>query len=142
MIIQKANVLPDVTQLIADSQSQGFRFLLRLVSDFDAKTNRFDKPGEALFTVSIDGENVAIGGINQDPLGQPKLGRIRRVYVSSKHRGMGIGKELMQHIESWSRPYYDVLTLFTDTEAAARFYETLGYEAVNQKRISHSKKLV
>lgn len=141
MKIERVTKVPPMTKLLAESKHQGFRFLERLINDFESGANRFEEPGEALFAVFIDSLCVGIGGVNRDPSGNPGLGRVRRVYVSIEHQGNGIGRVLMESIESWSKDHFDALSLFTDTQAASRFYESLGYHSVGEDKTSHFKKL-
>jgi GNAT superfamily N-acetyltransferase len=114
--------------LIAESETEGFRFLLPLRADYDAGRVRFDGPGEALLGVYAGDELIAIGGLTIDPyVGDPRTGRVRRVYVRPAHRRRGVGGRLLAALEAAARPHFDVLLLRTDTAAAARFYERLGY---------------
>lgn len=47
--------------LIAEASAEGFQFVDRLVSEWNAGVNRFSKPGEKLLGV-LDGENVVAVG--------------------------------------------------------------------------------
>ena len=141
MKIEKLNALPDLSTLLAESEQEGFRFLRRLVNDYDSNINRFAAAGEALFAVFDAEQCIAIGGVNQNPLGDKTVGRVRRVYVSSSKRGQRIGQMLMNHIEDWSRKHFQSLELFTDTQSASRFYESLGYTRVDIDKVSHTKQI-
>lgn len=111
--------LPDLTNLREESGRDGFNFLERLVNDFKNGSNRFSKPGEALFAAFQSQNCIGIGGVNQGPQRQHRYARVRRVYISHSHRGQGVGRQLMQILEDWSRPHFDYLVLNTDTEVAA-----------------------
>lgn len=121
----------EVEPLIAESQREGFRFLARLRAEHASGAARFDGPGEALLGVHVDGEMVAVGGVSADPYeAGDRVGRIRHVFVSRGHRRHGVGRMLLAALVDAARPHYDVLTLRTDTAAAARFYEALGFTPV------------
>ncbi len=52
-------------KLVDESTSEGFRPLKRLVTDYEAGTNKFDKDGEGLLLAIISGEIVGVSGLNQ-----------------------------------------------------------------------------
>jgi len=141
MEIRKIDNLPsNLGRLLVESQNDGFRFVKRLMDDFDSGINRFDKRGEALFALMEDFNCVGIGGINVDPYASnEKVGRVRRVYIMKSHRGHGVGKLLMSTLESWAEEYFDELRLFTDTKDATAFYDSLGYERSKDEGVSHFK---
>ena len=58
----------DLTQLVNESEAEGYRFLSRLVNEYKDGTNTFSEPGEALFFIQDEaGKVAAIGGVNQSP---------------------------------------------------------------------------
>lgn len=120
---------PDgLADLVAESERFGFRFLRRLLDEWTAGVNRFDRPGEALFAASIDGRVVGVCGLNADPYGAgPRVGRVRRLYVLSAHRRGGVGRRLVAEVVAAARGTFDRLHLRTDNPEAARFYERLGF---------------
>lgn len=121
----------EVEPLIAESEREGFRFLARLRAEHASGAARFDGPGEALLGVYADGNLVAVGGVSADPYeGGERVGRIRHVFVAREHRRRGTGRTLLAALTDAARPHFDVLTLRTDTAAAARFYEALGFAPV------------
>ena len=139
--VRQVSQLPELGSLLAASEREGFRFVRRLAVDFDARTNRFDAEGEALFALFDEETCVGVGGVNRDPKGAQVVGRIRRVYVLPEYRGTGAGRMLMASIESWCAGLFARLELYTDTSAAAGFYESQGYNAVRAAHTSHVKKL-
>lgn len=55
-----------LAHLVEASKKEGFRFLQRLIDDYNKGTNRFNKPGEILYGVfKADGTLIAIGGLNK-----------------------------------------------------------------------------
>lgn len=121
----------ELEPLIAESEQEGFRFLARLRAEHASGAVRFDAPGEALLGVYAGGELVAVGGVSVDPY-EPggRVGRIRHVFVARDHRRHGIGRRLLAALMEAARPHFGVLTLRTDTAAAARFYEALEFAPV------------
>jgi GNAT superfamily N-acetyltransferase len=129
---------PELAPVIEESEGEGFRFLVRLRREFLDGANRFDAPGEALLGCRRGGELVGVGGLNRDPYSpEPRVGRLRHLYVAVAHRKAGIGRVLVAALVDAARPHFDVLRLRTDTDAAARFYEALGFAPVSSPHASH-----
>jgi GNAT superfamily N-acetyltransferase len=85
--------------LIADSEGHGLRFVRRLADDWAGGTNRFDRPGEALFVARIAGEVVGVCGLNVDPYETaPAIARVRHLYVLAAHRRHGVGRDLVSAV--------------------------------------------
>jgi GNAT superfamily N-acetyltransferase len=121
---------PELEPLIAAAEAEGFRFLARLRDEHASGANRFDAPGEALLGAWREGRLVAVGGLTRCPYSaDPRTGRVRHLYVLPPERGTGVGRALMAHLAQRTRPHFDRLVLRTDTAAAARFYERLGFAA-------------
>ena len=132
---------PDLPRLAQIAHEEGFFMLDKLIERFESGQNCFDKPGEALFAVEQDSELLGIGGLNIDPyFDDPALGRVRHLYVHPSARRQGVGRMITEAIENHAVGRFAQLQLFTPTEAASRFYESLGYlPAREEGRISHSK---
>lgn len=97
MEIEQLTTLPhDIQGLVLESQSEGFRFLQRLIDEFDSVVNRFNGPGETLLAVRDNDTLIAIGGLNNCN----GVGRLRRFYVSKKYRRAGVGRRLLKQLES------------------------------------------
>lgn len=119
---------PVLEPLIRASEREGFRFLARLRREYEDGSTRFDRAGEVLLGVESGPELIAVGGLTADPYAaEPRVGRLRHLYVSPAHRRRGAGRLLVAALVEAARPHFDTLTLRTDTEAAARFYEALGF---------------
>ena len=114
--------------LLIASTDEGFRFVERLLREWQDGTMRFDRSGELLLAAYDDATIVAIGGLTGDPYtGEAALGRLRHIYVRPDSRRRGIGRRLVRALERTARTTYRALVLRTDTPTAARFYESLGY---------------
>ena len=61
--------------LLAESEASGYRFVRRLVNEWERGVNRFTRPGEALFAAESGGQVVGVCGLNIDPyLEDPRVG--------------------------------------------------------------------
>lgn len=120
----------DIGQLVQESEKEGYRFVTRLVTEFEDGTNTFSKPGEALFcVVGNDGEVIAIGGINKSPFAQDtEVARLQRFYVLDKVRRQGVGTLLQQAIIDHAKDHFKEITVRTDSAKADAFYRACGFE--------------
>src|SRR5689334_14232046 len=117
----------DLAPLVNASTMEGFRFVTRLAAEW-AGGVRYDGPGELLLGGYDDMRLVAVGGLTPDPYSaDPAIGRLRRIYVLPVARRQGVGRALVRALEAEAARWYRELVLRTDTDAAARFYEALGY---------------
>lgn len=138
---------PQLTPLIEASTAEGFRFLTRFKAEYLAGQKCFNAPGETLLGAYHQAELVGVCGLTQDPhSNDPQIGRIRHLYIHPSNRGHGIGTQLVKAIEQQAASTFTSLVLRTDTEAASRFYLTLGYEptpesttATHRKPIARNK---
>src|SRR5438270_11536961 len=91
---------PDrLAELVAESEETGFRFVRRLVEDWESGRNRFDGPGEALFAAVCGQRVVGVCGLNADPYtAAPGVGRVRRLYVLAGFRRSGVGRQLVRAV--------------------------------------------
>ncbi|HEX5724646.1 MAG TPA: GNAT family N-acetyltransferase [Longimicrobiaceae bacterium] len=132
----------EIEPLIAESAGEGFRFLARLRDEHRSGAVRFDGPGEVLLGVYAGDSLVALGGLTADPYASDgRTGRIRHVYVARAFRRRGAGRLLLDALVAAARGRFAALTLRTDTDAAARFYESLGFEPVDRHG-THSHRLL
>ena len=84
------------------------------------------KPGS--FVVALaDGRRVGVGGIEQYEL----AGLLRSVVIDPEFRGEGYGASLCEALEGRARAG-GVETLYLLTTTAADFFETQGYERIEQ----------
>jgi GNAT superfamily N-acetyltransferase len=114
--------------LVAESEREGWRFLRRLADEWTAGSNRFRQHGEALLAACVGGQLVGVCGLNVDPYaGNPRVGRVRRLYVHASYRRRGIGRQLVEAVIRSATGVFDSLRLRTENPEAARFYEALGF---------------
>lgn len=120
---------PDaLAPLLAASVGEGFRFVARLAEEWESDAERFARSGAVLLGAYDGARLIAIGGLTPDPYGdEPRVGRLRHLYVLPEARRRGVGRRLVRALEAEADGQYRALVLRTDTESAARFYEALGY---------------
>lgn len=145
--IQEVVDLPAAIQELAKpANKEGFSFVNRLIQEFENGTNRFDRSGEFLL-MAYDGQKlIACGGLNQqtnDDDDEKQIGRVRRFYVLPKYRQHGVGKQLLQHLESKAISNFSALCLHTDTQLAEHFYQKMNYVYVaNHSNYNYFKYLI
>lgn len=121
----------DVTKLVEESEAEGYRFLKRLVSQYEDGTNTFNQEGEVLYGVWDQHDQlVAIGGLNRDPYSTKEgVGRLRRFYISPNARRQGIGTRLLKEIIKYGQGNFKEIVVRTDSSMADAFYRANGFSA-------------
>ncbi len=89
---------PQLLILEKEAVAQGFRFVTRLIDDWESGNNRFDAQGECLMGAFLNDDLVGIGGVSRDLRTQSNTGRLRRVYIAGSYRGQGIGRILVERL--------------------------------------------
>jgi GNAT superfamily N-acetyltransferase len=132
-----------LADLVAESEKDGFRFLRRLVADWESGANRFAQPGEALFAAVAGGRIIGVCGLNVDPYRcDGRVGRVRHLYVAVAFRRRGIGGLLVAMVIRMARNAFEQLRLRTNSAPAARFYEVLGFQRCdNEADCTHTLNL-
>ncbi len=131
--IDRVTDLPSdaLAPLVAEAERDGWRSVRRLADEWAAGTNRFDRPGEALFAARADRSLVGVCGLNVDPyVGDEMIGRVRRLYVLRAYRGMGVGRRLVQAVIAAAAAHFGTLRVRTENPEAGRLYERLGFRPV------------
>jgi GNAT superfamily N-acetyltransferase len=125
--------------LAAAAGAEGHGFIARLATEWASGHNRFDHPGERLIAVRDGGALAAIGGVNRDPfLADPRVARLRHVYVHPDWRRQGIGALLARELIATARTAgFARLRLRTANPAAARLYEALGFATIAEPDATH-----
>jgi GNAT superfamily N-acetyltransferase len=127
--IERAHELPpDLEPLVAESVREGLRLLERLRDGWRSGSNRFDRPGEALFAARFEGSLAGIGGLNRDPYqSDPAVGRVRHLYVDPQLRRRGIGAAIVGRVLDAARGHFARVRVRTNNPDAAALYERLGF---------------
>jgi GNAT superfamily N-acetyltransferase len=132
----------DWTEILSESQSEGYNMVNRLLTDFRVGRNRFDAPGEVLFAYLFGDNIVAVAGLNQEPdKSILRTGRIRRLYVLPKFRGKGLARGLVERIMLSAESYFEKITVNVGKLDAGELYEHLGFTPVKYPGITHVKEL-
>jgi GNAT superfamily N-acetyltransferase len=114
--------------LLCQSREEGYGMLERLIVEYRSGANRFSRPGEILLAACVGERLVGLCGRNVDPyLSDPKIGRVRHLYVARDARRCGVGRLLVGAIIQGARGHFRLLTLRADDPQAAAFYRTLGF---------------
>lgn len=128
----------DVQPLVTESEHAGLRLVRRLVDEWRDGSNRFDRPGEALFGAWRDERLVGVCGLNVDPYADDdRIGRVRHLYVLVDARRHGVARALMAETLAAARGRFPTLRLSTSNPAAARLYESLGFRPLTEPHCTH-----
>jgi GNAT superfamily N-acetyltransferase len=118
-------------ELAVASEREGYEFVRRLEREWHSGQNRFDRSGERLLGAEASGQLVAVGGINRDHyLDDPRVGRVRHVYVLPEHRSIGVGGVLVRALIDAGRESFDSIRLRAATTRSDTFYARLGFRKV------------
>jgi GNAT superfamily N-acetyltransferase len=130
--------VPGFGDLAREARAEGYRFLDRLDREWADGSNRFDKAGECLLGLFEGGVLVAVGGLNRDHYASnPGTGRIRHLYVSPNRRRAGLATRLMQELLLRGGRGFERLRLRTESPAAGRLYEALGFSPTDEPDATH-----
>lgn len=128
---------PSIEAILAESESEGFIFLRRLIDNWESGSNRFDSAGEILLMAMANGDVVGVGGVNIDPYANDEeVGRIRHVYVSRNHRRRAIGRGLVVRLLEFAKLNFREVRLKTETVEGAVFYSSLGFTAYQETGVN------
>jgi GNAT superfamily N-acetyltransferase len=129
--------LDSLDELRAESSREGFRFIERLCEEWASGSNRFNAPGEALFAAISNGQVVGTCGLNRDPYASdPRIGRVRRLYVAPAQRRHGVGRALLETVVTHARRHFSLLRV--RSEAASEFYTAQGFRRIaSDKDVTH-----
>lgn len=116
--------------------AEGFGMITRLRQEWESGTNRFDCEGEVLIGSFCADRLLGIGGLNRDPYADnPRVGRLRHLYVMKSERRAGIGRSLVECILRHATISFDSVRLWTDH--AGSFYDRLGFCRVDGPKVTH-----
>jgi GNAT superfamily N-acetyltransferase len=112
--------------LRAEARAEGHLFPERLAGDWQSRTLRFDRKGEALLAAFCSEVLAGIGGLTIDPV-VPEALRMRRFYVRAPFRRHGIGRRLATALLDQARRTGRPITVNAAPDSV-RFWETLGFK--------------
>jgi GNAT superfamily N-acetyltransferase len=131
VLVERIQDLPidALAPLVTESEQTGWKFVRRLSDEWVSGTNRFNKRGEAIFAASAAGALIGVCGLNVDPYASdPRVGRVRHLYVLSGFRQLGVGRQLVEAVVAAAKGQFGLLRLQTESGEAAEFYEALGFQ--------------
>lgn len=128
---------PAFETLRSEAKDEGYRFIETLIRRWQDGSDRYSLEGEALLAAFIEGELVAVGGLNRDPYLKDGTGRIRHVYVRKAWRKSGVGKQLVATLVTMARRNFPVLRLRASDEAACKFYDEIGFDRFSEDTATH-----
>ncbi|MFK0382835.1 GNAT family N-acetyltransferase [Agrobacterium sp. NPDC090273] len=129
---------PGIEGLRAEASSAGFRFIEKLVNEWESNANRFDRPGEILAGAFQNGQLVAVGGLNIDPYVEDiTVARLRHLYVLKDFHRRGVASNVARYLLDAARRSFDTVRLFTDTAEAAALYDALGFTPAKSTSATH-----
>lgn len=140
--IEQVVYLPDgFDTLLNESEAEGFGFVQKLATEWASGENRFALPGEGLYAGFQNEKLIAIGGINLDPYQTDEnTGRLRRFYVRSAYRRLGVGRKLLETILTDACDTFAHINLRTVNPDAAAFYINNGFTQIKEETITHLMK--
>ena len=131
-----------IEDLRAEAVVEGFRFVDRLIFEWQSGCNRFLQRGEVFVGAFWEAELVAVGGLNRDPYAdQDGIGRLRHLYVRRSARHTGAGSAIVRHLLDKAEGAFHSVRLRTETQEAADFYVGLGFQPVHDKTATHVRVL-
>lgn len=140
--VRRITALPLQLRLLEqEAVAQGFRFLTRLIDEWEAGVNRFDEPGECLMAACLDEQLVAVAGLSRDPWLDGDTGRLRRLYVADAARGRNVGRTLVGRLLEHAGQGFKVVRLSTDTSEGAAFYLRCGFLPLDDAHATHIRRL-
>ena len=140
MRIENLSDINQLEPLLSASVAEGYRFVTRLVDDYQSGANRFEQRGEVLLVARAeDGTVLGVCGLNATE--QSGVGRVRRFYVLPLRRSQGIGAALLGQIISAARLHFTTLELRTSDPRAGAFYGSHGFHAVQRSGTTHELEL-
>jgi GNAT superfamily N-acetyltransferase len=133
---------PQIIELRDEATNEGFRFIEKLITEWESGANRFDQPGECFLGAFTEADFIGVGGLNRDPyVGGGTTGRIRHLYVQRSARGQGVGSALLRRLLDQANAAFERVRLRTDTREAGAFYLSHGFLPVADETASHAKVL-
>ena len=126
---------PEIQALEKEAVGEGFRFMTRLIDEWNSGANRFEAPGECLMAAYLNQQLVGIGGLSVDPYAAKSMARLRRVYVSASSRRHHVGQTLVKALIAHAALRFQSVGLFTDTAEGDAFYLKCGFTRTDHENI-------
>lgn len=129
----------DLSDLCELADAEGCSFVSRTAAEWADGTNRFDRPGEGLLIAHLGKNLVGMCGLNIDPfLSDPRVGRLRHLYVHPTQRRRGIAGQLVAACLDLASGSFDRVRLRTFDPAAIEFYLATRFTPVAESSATHT----
>jgi GNAT superfamily N-acetyltransferase len=116
------------------SEKRGFCQIDRLRTDWDAGTVRFERDGEALLAVRVNGTLAGIGGLTVDPV-VPSALRMLCFYIQPAFRRGGVGRELV--LQLLARMRQNQVVSVNAAAGSVPFWAAMGFTHDPRERRRH-----
>ena len=139
-IVRLHDLPAGMEELRAEATADGIRNMGLLVSQWLDGTQRYDKPGEAMFG-AFEGERLAgIGCVKIETGAAEPAMRMRRLYVARGARGKGVGRALAVAMIARGFERTALLTCNAVPPGAAEFWDAMGFSRVAAGGWTHEKR--
>ena len=128
---------PQIRVLEKEAVREGFRFVTRLITEWDSGINRFNASVECLMAAYRNQQLIGIGGLSVDPYAEKNMARLRRVYVSASSRRHHVGQTLVKALIAHAALRFQSACLFTDTAVGDAFYLKCGFMRTDHEHATH-----
>jgi len=122
------------------AKSENVNVVSKLISSWSDNNSFFDEQGEGLWIARTieSGEVIGVGGITICPT-RPECRRVRRFYIAPHWRRRGVATALAnQCIERAKSAGVSTVTCHASASTMApRFWESIGFEPVEDSDITH-----
>jgi len=118
---------PEIAGLASEARREGHLHITRLIDEWSAGDNRFERDGERLLGAYVGEVLAGVGGMAVEAAISGAL-RMRRFYVHPEMRGRGIGRMLALALLDHARSFCTIVTVHAGNEGAAKFWEALGFQ--------------
>ena len=128
-------------------QSNDLESLQRLIFELGYKVetqellkniHEIESRGGAIFVAEVNGEVVgSICAIIDARLAEGVYAEIVSLIVTKQYRGKGIGKQLVNQAESWSKKYVNKIRVRANVTRSDshNFYESLGFNETKEQKV-------
>jgi len=137
--VARAHTLPPGFPDLRDAAlAEGWNLLRVLEEDWNGGALRFDAVGEGLFAVWRDAALAGMVGLSIDPYAdQTSIARLRRLYVAPPHRGLGLGRALVQAAAQAAGEHGFRMLRVRAPAMAGPFYEACGFLPAVMRSTTH-----
>lgn len=138
LIVRLALLPESFAALEAEALAEGFEDIRKVGEGLAPPRAALLRSDGRLLGAFIGSKLVGIGGIMADPyLDDPRVGRIRHLYVSRDVRGAGVGHDLVTHLLMFGRERFDRVRLRAEDPQADRFHLRLGFRPTTEPDATH-----